>query len=287
MYVIAGVTGNTGSVAAQTLLDAGKDVRVIVRNAEKGQVWKDKGADVAIADLFDKAAVAKALEGATAAYLLLPPDHVTEEFVISRRQLADTLLAAAEEAQLPHGVVLSSVGAELANRNGPIKTTGYLDEIFKKSSIKSTALRPGYFLENWAGVLPVALNDGVLPSFVQPLDLKIDMVATHDIGKAIADAMLNPSNDDHHIVEIRGNAQYSPQDIAQALSKALNKDVTPIAVPQDAWVDTLTQAGLSQNLATLYSEMFENVNNGHIDFQGINTRHGETVLDDFMKKFVA
>ncbi len=37
MFVITGATGNTGSVAAQTLLDAGKQVRVIVRNAAKAK----------------------------------------------------------------------------------------------------------------------------------------------------------------------------------------------------------------------------------------------------------
>ena len=31
MFVVTGVTGNTGSAAAQTLLDAGNSVRVIVR----------------------------------------------------------------------------------------------------------------------------------------------------------------------------------------------------------------------------------------------------------------
>lgn len=37
MYAVAGVTGNTGSVVADELLRRGKEVRVIVRNAEKGE----------------------------------------------------------------------------------------------------------------------------------------------------------------------------------------------------------------------------------------------------------
>ena len=60
MYVIAGVSGRTGAVVADTLLSQGKQVRVIVRNAEKGAAWQKKGAEVAVAELGDVAAMTKA-----------------------------------------------------------------------------------------------------------------------------------------------------------------------------------------------------------------------------------
>ena len=44
MFVISGATGNTGSVVAQTLLDRGQPVRVIVRSAHKGEDWSASGA---------------------------------------------------------------------------------------------------------------------------------------------------------------------------------------------------------------------------------------------------
>ena len=51
MYVVAGVSGNTGSVVADTLLAQKLPVRVVVRDEAKGAPWKAKGAEVAIADL--------------------------------------------------------------------------------------------------------------------------------------------------------------------------------------------------------------------------------------------
>ena len=72
-YVVAGVSGHTGRVVAETLLAKGSKVRVVVRDAAKGEPWAKKGAEVAIADLGDEAALAKALAGATGAYLLVPP----------------------------------------------------------------------------------------------------------------------------------------------------------------------------------------------------------------------
>src|SRR5262245_15999011 len=85
MYVIAGVTGNTGSVAALTLLAAKQPVRVIVRDAAKGEPWKARGAEVAVASLDDRAALTRALTGATGAYLLLPPSGWTETEIPKHR----------------------------------------------------------------------------------------------------------------------------------------------------------------------------------------------------------
>ena len=47
MYVVAGATGRTGGVVADSLLQQGEAVTVIVRSAEKGRDWQAKGAEVA------------------------------------------------------------------------------------------------------------------------------------------------------------------------------------------------------------------------------------------------
>ncbi|HEY8075629.1 MAG TPA: hypothetical protein VIF62_16000, partial [Labilithrix sp.] len=49
MFVIAGVSGNTGYVVADELLARGKKVRVVVRDAAKAAAWRDKGAEIAVA----------------------------------------------------------------------------------------------------------------------------------------------------------------------------------------------------------------------------------------------
>jgi len=53
MFVIAGATGNTGSVVAGTLLGQGKSVTVLVRDTRKAESWREKGAHVAAASLED------------------------------------------------------------------------------------------------------------------------------------------------------------------------------------------------------------------------------------------
>ncbi|MCZ6541009.1 MAG: NmrA family NAD(P)-binding protein, partial [Nitrospinae bacterium] len=57
---------------ARTLLDRGESVRAIVRNREHIFKWRDRGAEVVVADLNDAAALALALDGVKGAYLLSP-----------------------------------------------------------------------------------------------------------------------------------------------------------------------------------------------------------------------
>ncbi len=73
MFVITGVTGHTGSIAATTLLAAGKPVRVVVRDAAKGEAWKAKGAEVAVADVHDTDALRRLFRQGQRLFLLDPP----------------------------------------------------------------------------------------------------------------------------------------------------------------------------------------------------------------------
>lgn len=63
MFVVTGVTGRTGAVAAQALIDAGVAVRVVVRDRAKAARWAEQGAEVAVADLADSAALTRAFAG--------------------------------------------------------------------------------------------------------------------------------------------------------------------------------------------------------------------------------
>ncbi len=287
MFVISGVTGNTGSIVAQTLIDQGQPVRVIVRSAEKGDSWKAKGADVAVADIKDTTAMTKALDGATGAYFLLPPDLTSETFIDESMERAEAIVAAATAARLPHAVILSSVGAQHAEQVGPISTIAHLETLFLRASIPLSAVRPGYFLENIQDVLPAVVQDGIYPSMILPLDFKIDMVATRDIGLTIADALLNPPTMPHRIIELKGARQYSANDIAAALSRTLNRKVMPVPVPQEGWVEQLKQSGLSQQSAESIAEMHANINNGRIDFLDPNAKKGTIDLEAFVTKLVA
>src|SRR5689334_1207217 len=105
MFVILGVSGHTGSVAARSLLERKKPVRVVVRDAAKGVEWSARGAEVAIGDVENEASLAKAFSGAEGAYVLLPPDLTAAEPIARGQRIADKIVKAAVEAKLPHLVL--------------------------------------------------------------------------------------------------------------------------------------------------------------------------------------
>ena len=61
MYAITGAFGQTGVALSKALLDAGKSIRMIVRrdDAQAAQ-WREKGAEVVIADICDTASLTQA-----------------------------------------------------------------------------------------------------------------------------------------------------------------------------------------------------------------------------------
>ena len=79
MFVIAGVSGNVGSVAAESLLASGQKIKVIVRDHKKGEAWSKRGAEVAVGTLDDEAFLSAALRGAQGFFTLLPPNFAASD----------------------------------------------------------------------------------------------------------------------------------------------------------------------------------------------------------------
>jgi putative NADH-flavin reductase len=63
MYAVTGITGRVGGVVARALLDTGQSVRAVVRDAAKGVAWKERGCEVALADMKDAKALTAAFTG--------------------------------------------------------------------------------------------------------------------------------------------------------------------------------------------------------------------------------
>lgn len=286
MFVIAGVTGNTGKVAAETLLSQGKPVRVLVRDAAKGESWKKRGAEVAVTDLDDVEALTNALKGADGAYLLLPPNFAFKNPRADNGKRTRALFEATEKAGVRHIVFLSSVGAQHEAGTGPIGAVHDAEKIFSASKANVTFIRAAYFMEN-AGNSLYALDAGAYPTFLRP-DLKVPMVATRDIGLVAAKALAEGGKG-RTVIELEGPQEYDQNDVAAALSRLTKKKVSVQHGPEDAMVPALTGAGFPQPWAELYREMTHGVNTGHVTFEGGAAQHvrGTTTLETVLEGLLA
>ena len=285
MFVITGVTGNTGSVVATTLLAAKQPVRVVLRDAAKADAWKAKGAEVAIADLGDEAALAKALAGATGAYILLPPTAWNATGIAADRKLKIAAITNAVKTAKPkHVVMLSSIGANHASGTGPVASLHALEVELGKTAVPTTFLRAAYFMDNWAGMIDGAIKSGSLYYGAKD-GLAFAQVATEDIGRTAAKLLVESAPKGMRIVELAGPKEYTLADAAAAIAKASGKPVGAVSVPIPAVVQSLVGMGASQELAEGMGELTDALNKGLLQFERIDVR-GTLSLDDKIKQFV-
>lgn len=286
MYVIAGVSGNTGSAAAETLLAAGQPVRVIVRDAAKGEPWKARGAEVAVASLDDRAALAGALAGAKGAYLLMPPSGWGDtDIAPDRKAYAAALVGAVADARPGHVVLLSSIGANHPSGTGPIQYIHPIEKGLRELSVPSTFLRAAFFIENWAGMAQGAIDSGTLYYGMQS-DTKLPQVATPDIGRTAARLLLDGPPAGVRIVQLAGPEDLTVQETAAVLGKIAGKPVQAVTVPPEATIGAFVGMGASRAIGEMYAELTVAFNEGKLVWEPGEVIRGTITLEQRLRELL-
>ena len=187
MYAITGITGKVGGNVACTLLAAGLPVRAVVRDAGKGRPWVEKNCEVAIASIDDADSLTKAFSGVDGVFLMTPPDFDPEPGFPKTHEAIAAVKAAISAAQPAKVVFLSTVGAQVADFS-LLNNSKITEEGLRSASVPIAFLRAAWFMENSSWDVEAA-RAGVVPSFLQPLDHPIPMVATADIGSTAANLL--------------------------------------------------------------------------------------------------
>lgn len=270
MYVVAGATGRVGSVTAGDLLAAGAPVRALVRRSSDAEAWRARGAEAYELVLSDRAALGEALRGATGLFVLLPFDLTVDDL----DEHADTLIVAIAGAVLdqrvPHVVMLSSGGADLADGTGPISGLHRLEQALLATGTTLTALRSGHFQEKVADVIGAARGAGVFPLCAGSADLPIPMIATRDIGVMAARALLSPPATSE-VVDISGPS-YSEREVAAKLGTALGRNLHVVMLPEEDWAGAMIDAGFRPHIAESLAELYR------ADEQGLLAPRGDRSL---------
>ena len=285
MYAITGITGKVGGEMARTLLAAGQPVRAIVRDAAKGEAWARLGCEVALAEMEDAAALAKAFTGATGVFILPPPCFDPEPGYPEAKAVIASVAAALGQAKPAKVVCLSTIGADAMHDNLLSQRT-LMERALESLSMPVTFLRPGWFLDNALWDVAPARETGMLHNFLQPLDKPFPMVASRDVGRTAAD-LIQQDWTGQRIVELEGPSRVSPNDLAAAFAEALGKQVQATLVPRDSWETLFLAQGMKHPVPRM--RMLDGFNEGWIEFQdkGRRALKGSTDMAAVIAELVA
>ena len=259
MYVILGATGNTGSIIANSLLAAGKKVRVVGRDVGRLQRFVDKGAEAFMATISDAAALSKAFSSAQAAYLLLPPAKSRED----QERDSDAIAKAVKESGLGYAIHLSSYGAQVPEGTGPVAGLHSSEQKLNAiSGLNVLHLRAAYFMENNLAAIGMIHQMGLVGNALLP-DLKIPMAATRDVGDYAAERLLHLDFSGKQTRELLGERDLSMTEATAVIARGIGKpDLRYKQLPYDQMEQALTQLGVPPKGAAMYIEMYMAINGG-------------------------
>lgn len=288
MYVVAGATGNTGRVVAESLLQAGQKVRVLGRGEEKLKPFLNHGAELFTLDMANASELSSALSGATAAYMLIPPDYSQQDFIAYMSEVADSITAAIQSSGVGNIVFLSSVGAQHPDGTGPIKGLHHAEKkLALLQGVNILSLRATFFMENHFSAMEPLKQFGIIASLMEPT-VEMPMIATRDIGNYVAKRMMNLDFHGMEYQELLGPKDYTMTEVASAIGKAIDKPNLPYNQIDEGTVRAaMSGMGASNSIIDLYMEMNRAFNSGLV--KGIEPRDEEnttpTTIEEFAEVF--
>ena len=148
--LVVGATGRVGGAAVEQLLEAGFEVRALVRRAEKGAPLHALGAEVAVGDATAPDTLGPAVQGCSGIFSVLGsgPGRGAPEMVEYRGNL--NLLSAARSAGVGRYVYSSVHLADhpQAQEVGAFREKARFErELLAAEDVSSTILRPAIFME--------------------------------------------------------------------------------------------------------------------------------------------
>ena len=284
MYAITGITGQIGGVIGRILLAAGQPFRAVLRDVDKGRAWTDRGCEVALATIEDAASLTAAFRGVEGVFVLVPPNFDPQPGFPEARAIGATLRSALETAGPARVVYLSTIGAQASQPNLLTQHT-IIEQALSDLPVPITFLRPAWFMENSRWDVVPAREQGAIPSFLQPLDKPVPMVATADIGK-LAAALLQEPWSGHRVVELEGPHRVTPNEIAAAFAKVLGRSVQMQIVPRDSWEGLFKSQGMKNPLPRM--QMLDGFNEGWIEFESgeAGSRKGGVSLESVLQGLI-
>jgi NAD(P)H dehydrogenase (quinone) len=218
MIAVIGATGNTGQAVVKELRALGVEPLCIVRNPEKARDVLGADAKVGLAEVTDRTALERALEGIKRVFVVTGHNPQTAEQQIN-------ILEAAKSAGVEFFAKVSGgkavVGPDAESIVG--RAHHAVEEAIKKSGLAWVILRPGLFMQNTLAQAPLIKSEGKMV-LAYAKDLPIAFIDVRDTGAVGARIMRDPGAHAGKTYEFTGMTS-TFEEFADVFSQVLGKTV--------------------------------------------------------------
>jgi uncharacterized protein YbjT (DUF2867 family) len=222
--LVVGATGRVGGAAVGYLLEAGFEVRALVRRAEKGERLRSVGAEPVVGDVTKPDTLAPAVEGCSGIYSVLAAgrgDPTTVEYGGNVN-----LLRAARSAGVSRFVYSSALMADhpLAQDVRELREKArFEEELAETKDVSYTILRPAMFMET----LLLALRGPV--AFVPGRQRRtISWISAGDVARTAVRAFERDITGRH---ELAGSDSCTFDEAYSRLARAWGKRISVLHLP--------------------------------------------------------
>jgi uncharacterized protein YbjT (DUF2867 family) len=243
-YLVIGATGNVGGELVAQLLDQGHEVRALVRDASRAERLP-AGTGIAVGDLDDAESLTAATRGVDGVFYMQPAPLPTQ---------AGYMVQAARAAGVSRIALLSSlgtvlhpmpiIGAEIAAR----------DEVFRRSGLDVTYLRPNGLMSNALWWIPSIRDEGRVVDASDPGQL--GLVDPYDVARIGALALAQDGHAGHGYI-LNGPQALTAREQVEILAAVLGRPIEFVPVTPEELARHSVEHGTPVEMASAVQELNE------------------------------
>jgi NAD(P)H dehydrogenase (quinone) len=245
---VTGANGNIGREILQRLARQSDDLVAVARRPL--EAWDVPGVATprtALADYFDRQALAKACQGVDTLVMISSEGPAAVTLMHHRN-----IIEAAAIAGVENLILLSSLGASIDSPFCYSVTNALTEQLAHDSAMSLTVVRTSLFMEfflafpaaaNAAGEMRIPAGDG-----------RVSLVGRSDVARSLAVLAVSPTCATHNIT---GSESFDMSNFADRCGRAFNKSIKYVDVSPAQYRIEAARAAVDPWWAYAYSTMFD------------------------------
>ncbi|MGI9378648.1 MAG: SDR family oxidoreductase [Methyloligellaceae bacterium] len=261
LVLLTGAAGKTGRQVLKALVARQFPVRTLVRRQEQEKAMRSLGAaDVAIGDLYDSRSLEAALTDCTKIVHICPPMDPGET------EIAETLIELSQKSDIRHFVlysVLHPLLRDVPHHHRKLEA----ERALVNSGLTYTILQPARYMQH---LLPLwdSLQETGVHSMPFSTDVQFCVVDLADLAEVTA-LVAAESGHEQATYQLAGPQNLSQADMAEILSRLLNRKITAEPRSSQDTLERMAAAGMSAARIENFRLM-----NDHYDHYGMTGNPG-------------